>query len=100
MFFKNTADNTHSLKTVQWVYLAVGTFAFSLAFLFFVSHIPEVTDADMELQIQETHVEGSEKSFWKQYRLFHAAFAQFCYVGGQGTYLGLTPQSNHRWILC
>lgn len=83
VFFKNTEDNVRSLDTVQWVYLAVALFAFCLAFLFFASHIPEVTDADMEFQVQTTHVAGTEKSFWKQYRLFHAAFAQFCYVGGQ-----------------
>jgi MFS transporter, FHS family, L-fucose permease len=84
VFFKDTADNTHSLKTVQWVYLAVGTFAFCLAFLFFCSHIPEVTDADMELQVSATHIRGTEKPFWKQYRLFHAAYAQFAYCGAQG----------------
>jgi MFS transporter, FHS family, L-fucose permease len=66
------------------VYLAVGTFAFLLAIVFFFSSIPEVTDADMELQVQTTHLSGSEKPFWKQYRLFHAAFTQFCYCGAQG----------------
>lgn len=84
VFFKNTGDNGHSLETVQWVYLAVGSFALCLAALFFVSHLPEVTDADMELQVQETHLEGTEKPFYKQYRLFHAAFTQFCYCGAQG----------------
>ena len=66
------------------MYLAVAIFAFCLAVVFFFSRIPEVTDADMEFQVQETHVGGSEKPFWKQYRLFHAAFAQFCYCGAQG----------------
>jgi FHS family L-fucose permease-like MFS transporter len=66
------------------VYLGIAIFVFLLAVVFFISHIPEVTDADMELQVQETHVGGSEKPFWKQYRLFHAAFAQFCYTGAQG----------------
>jgi MFS transporter, FHS family, L-fucose permease len=66
------------------VYLAVALFAFALAVLFFFSTIPEVTDADMQLQVDMTHeVEGTEKSFWKQYRLFHATFAQFCYTGAQ-----------------
>lgn len=52
-------------------------------------------------QAQETHVGVAEKPFRKQYRsfpnpetnneiadkdfrLFHAAFAQFCYTGAQG----------------
>ena len=37
----------------------------------------------MEFQIQETHISGTERPFFKQYRLFHAAFAQFCYCGAQ-----------------
>lgn len=93
VFFKDTADNTSSLKTVQWVYLAVGVFAFLLAIVFFFSSIPEVTDADMELQVQETHITGSEKPFWKQYRLFHAAFTQFCYCGAQGSYFDVLISS-------
>ncbi|KAG4222744.1 hypothetical protein PC116_g28782, partial [Phytophthora cactorum] len=31
----------------------------------------------------ETHANADDKPFWKQYRLFHAAFAQFCYTGAQ-----------------
>ncbi|KIW54867.1 hypothetical protein PV05_07199 [Exophiala xenobiotica] len=81
--FKDTGDSVAALKNVQWVYLGIAIFVFLLAFVFFISHIPEVTDADMEFQVQETHVGGSEKPFWKQYRLFHAAFAQFSYTGAQ-----------------
>lgn len=50
---------------------------------FFSSPIPEVTDADMAFQAKETHVNADDKPFHKQYRLFHAAFAQFCYTGAQ-----------------
>lgn len=39
------------------------------------SPIPEITDADMEFQDEEANA-ASDQSFWKQYRLFHAAFAQ------------------------
>lgn len=47
------------------------------------------TDADMAQQAELTHVgeQDGEKSFWMQYRVFHAAFAQFCYTGAQGRYL-------------
>ncbi|KIW18824.1 hypothetical protein PV08_03113 [Exophiala spinifera] len=83
VFFKDTGDSVAALKNVQWVYLGIAIFVFILAFIFFISHIPEVTDADMEFQVQETHVGGTEKPFWKQYRLFHAAFAQFSYTGAQ-----------------
>lgn len=37
----------------------------------------------MAFQVQETHAEADEKPFIKQYKLFHAAFAQFCYTGAQ-----------------
>jgi len=47
------------------------------------STIPEITDADMEFQAAETHADTEVGPFHKQYRLFHAAFAQFCYTGAQ-----------------
>lgn len=37
----------------------------------------------MAFQTQETHVDADDKPFRKQYKLFHAAFAQFCYTGAQ-----------------
>lgn len=37
----------------------------------------------MAFQAEETHAGFDIKPFWKQYRLFHAAFAQFCYTGAQ-----------------
>jgi FHS family L-fucose permease-like MFS transporter len=49
----------------------------------FSSAIPEITDADMAFQAEETHAGTDIQPFHKQYRLFHAAFAQFCYTGAQ-----------------
>lgn len=37
----------------------------------------------MEYQAHETNTEANEKPLWKQYNLFHAAIAQFCYTGAQ-----------------
>jgi FHS family L-fucose permease-like MFS transporter len=37
----------------------------------------------MAFQAEETHANADIKPFRKQYRLFHAAFAQFCYTGAQ-----------------
>ncbi|KAJ7581481.1 major facilitator superfamily domain-containing protein [Mycena floridula] len=69
-FFKDTGDSVNSLKSVQWVYLAIAVFVFY---------------ADMAQQAELTHVgeQQGEKPFSKQYKLFHAAFAQFCYTGAQ-----------------
>ncbi|KEF61792.1 MFS transporter, FHS family, L-fucose permease [Exophiala aquamarina CBS 119918] len=83
VFFVSTEDTVQALKSVQWVYLGIAIFVFILAFVFYISYIPEITDADMEFQVQETHVQGSELPFRKQYRVFHAAFAQFTYCGAQ-----------------
>ncbi|KAG5635959.1 hypothetical protein H0H81_009557 [Sphagnurus paluster] len=85
VFFKETGDSVDSLKTVQWVYLAIAIFVFILAGVFYLAVIPEVTDADMAQQAELTHVgkQEGERSFWKQYRVFHATFAQFCYCGAQ-----------------
>ncbi|KAL0580344.1 hypothetical protein V5O48_001681 [Marasmius crinis-equi] len=85
VFFSTTADDVSALQSVQWVYLAIGCFVFLLAVIFYFSVIPEVTDADMAEQADITHSENKndDKPFWKQYRLFHAAWAQFCYTGAQ-----------------
>ncbi|RDW60339.1 putative l-fucose permease [Aspergillus mulundensis] len=83
VFFTDTEDSVDALKRVQWVYLAIGIFVFVLAAVFFMSTIPEVTDEDMAFQVAATHIEEQEKPFWKQYKLFHATFAQFTYTGAQ-----------------
>ncbi|KAI6824392.1 MFS general substrate transporter [Hortaea werneckii] len=83
VFFKNTGTGENALQNVQWVYLAIAIFVFILAVVFYFSPIPEITDADMEFQAQESHANTDDQPFWKQYRLFHAAFAQFCYTGAQ-----------------
>ncbi|EMD01046.1 hypothetical protein BAUCODRAFT_135784 [Baudoinia panamericana UAMH 10762] len=83
VFFKNTGTNEQSLTNVQWVYLAIACFVFVLAVVFYFSPIPEITDADMAFQADETHAGTDIRPFWQQYRLFHAAFAQFCYTGAQ-----------------
>ncbi|KAL0938603.1 glucose galactose transporter [Colletotrichum truncatum] len=72
-----------AMENVQWVYLAISVFVFTLAVVFLFAEIPEVTDADMAYQAAETHTEEQDLPFRKQYRLFHAAFAQFCYCGSQ-----------------
>lgn len=37
----------------------------------------------MAFQVEVTHSEADDKPFYKQYKLFHATFAQFCYTGAQ-----------------
>lgn len=76
-------DETKAIANVKWVYIAIAAFVLLLAALFFLSDIPEITDADMAHQATETHAGTGDQPFRKQYRLFHAAFAQFCYVGAQ-----------------
>ncbi|KAK4547369.1 hypothetical protein LTR36_001025 [Oleoguttula mirabilis] len=83
VFFKNTGEGAQSLRNVQWVYLAIAAFVFLLAVVFYLSPIPEITDADMAFQAEATHANTDVLPFRKQYRLFHAAFAQFCYTGAQ-----------------
>ncbi|KAL6877814.1 major facilitator superfamily domain-containing protein [Trichoderma longibrachiatum] len=80
--FFNFSDE-RALQNVQWVYLAIVVFVLLLASLFFLAKIPEITNADMAFQAQEAHGSSDDKPLWKQYRLFHAALAQFCYTGAQ-----------------
>jgi FHS family L-fucose permease-like MFS transporter len=84
VFFKNVKDN--SLSSVQWVYLGIAIFVFLLAGVFYISTIPEITDADMERQKELTggvFADTENKPLTQQYHLWFAAFSQFCYVGSQ-----------------
>jgi FHS family L-fucose permease-like MFS transporter len=83
VFFSHTSPN--DLSKVQWTYLGIAGFVSLLAVVFYFAPIPEVTDADMELQAEMTAgLTGyEEKPMRKQYKLFFGVAAQFCYVGAQ-----------------
>lgn len=72
-----------AMENVQWVYIAITIFVWCLAVVFWIANIPEITDADMAFQAQEANAAFDHKPFIKQYHLFHAAWAQFCYTGAQ-----------------
>ena len=83
VFFTNADPN--DLSKVQWTYLGIASFVFLLALVFFFSPIPEVTDADMALQAEQSSgLTGyQDKPMRRQYKLFFGVAAQFCYVGAQ-----------------
>ncbi|KAJ4346154.1 hypothetical protein N0V95_005657 [Ascochyta clinopodiicola] len=98
VFFNNVGEDADALKSVQWVYLAIACFVYILAVVFYFSPIPEITDADMAFQASVTHAGTDVKPFRKQYRLFHATFAQFCYTGAQvgiaGAFINYVTESR------
>ena len=75
-------DDKHAQQNVQWVYLAIAIFVLLLAVAFFLSPIPEITDADVAFQAAETNGED-DRPWYRHYGAYHAAFAQFCYTGAQ-----------------
>ncbi|KAF2271069.1 glucose/galactose transporter [Lojkania enalia] len=85
VIFKDVHGDADSLQSVQWVYLGIACFVFLLAVVFFFAPIPEVTDADMAAQAEQTSSETgyTDKPFRRQYTLFWGVIAQFCYVGSQ-----------------
>lgn len=88
VIFKNVDDQ--SLESVQWVYLGIACFVFLLSIVFYFAPIPEVTDADMAAQAQDSagNTDYEDKPLLKQYTLFYGVAAQFCYVGAQCAYAG------------
>lgn len=52
----------------------------------------------MAFQAEATHAGTDVKPFRKQYRLFHATFAQFCYTGAQvgiaGAFINYVTESR------
>ncbi|GAM86354.1 hypothetical protein ANO11243_043680 [Dothideomycetidae sp. 11243] len=83
VIFLKTGEDAKALRNVQWIYLAIACFCIFLAIVFYFSPIPEITDADMAFQAEEANAGSGDKPFRKQYRLFHASAAQFCYTGAQ-----------------
>ena len=82
VFFASTVDTAEGLQNVQWVYLGVAGFVGLLLILFFIVPMPEITNADME--VQESAIGEEEVGpLKKQYNLFLAVWSQFCYVGAQ-----------------
>ena len=83
-------EGEQSLQSVQWVYLGIAIFVFLLAIVFFFAPIPEVTDADMANQAEQSadDTDFEDQPLSKQYTLFYGVFAQFCYVGAQVAYAG------------
>jgi FHS family L-fucose permease-like MFS transporter len=114
VFFKNTGTDQQSLESVQWTYLAIACFVFLLAVVYYFSPIPEITgmqptklygsrtdkgvDADMAFQAESTHAGTDVQPFRKQWKLFHATFAQFCYTGAQvaiaGAFINYTTETR------
>ncbi|KAM0277364.1 hypothetical protein ACHAO9_012586 [Fusarium lateritium] len=74
-------DNANSLTNVQYVYLAVACAGAAVGVLFFFAKLPEVSEA----VIEDEAGHASQGSIWKQYNMWFAFFAQFCYVGAQVT---------------
>ncbi|PSN70428.1 putative L-fucose-proton symporter [Corynespora cassiicola Philippines] len=83
VIFKDVGES--SLQSVQWVYLGIACFVFLLAIVFVFAPIPEITDADMAAQSEQTSSATGfqDKPLSKQYTLFWGTAAQFCYVGAQ-----------------
>ena len=80
--FFTAATTDEGLRNVQWVYLGVAGFVVLLIILFFLAPMPEITDADMNLQ-EAAIGDFDPGPFKKQTNLFLAIWSQFCYVGAQ-----------------
>ncbi|MCJ1443850.1 MAG: hypothetical protein MMC23_004350 [Stictis urceolatum] len=87
VIFKDVdAPGGKSLDSVQWVYLGIACFVFLLAVVFFFAPIPEISDADMMDQAEQStefDTMYEDKPMRKQYTLFFGVMAQFMYVGPQ-----------------
>lgn len=76
-----TGENQNSLTNVQFVYLAVACAGAAVGVLFFFAKLPEISEA----VIEDEAGHDTDGSIWKQYNMWFAFGAQFCYVGAQVT---------------
>ncbi|CED84552.1 mfs general substrate transporter [Phaffia rhodozyma] len=74
-FFKG--ENSASLSTVQYVYLALCCVGIALNIGIYFAKLPEIT------QILDGDANEKTGSFWQQHRLVWGVVAQFFYVGAQ-----------------
>ncbi|KAF4452073.1 MFS transporter, FHS family, L-fucose permease [Fusarium austroafricanum] len=74
-------ENANNLTNVQFVYLAVSCAGAAVAVLFFFAKLPEVSEA----VIEDEAGHATQTSIWKQWNMWFAFVAQFCYVGAQVT---------------
>lgn len=83
LFFKDT--NINDLGHVQWTYVGISAFVILLSGVFFLSHIPEITDEDMAAQAPASaSLTGhAERPLWKQYKLLMGVTAVFFNAGAQ-----------------
>ncbi|KAF4624045.1 hypothetical protein G7Y89_g14129 [Cudoniella acicularis] len=87
-----TGKNLNNLVNVQFVYLAVSCAAATIAILFLVTKLPEVSEEMLnsstpteDLPIDEYGNEIGQGPLYKQYNMIFGFLAQFCYVGAQVT---------------
>ncbi|KAL7416445.1 major facilitator superfamily domain-containing protein [Mrakia frigida] len=86
-----TEGNDDNLGTVQWVYLAVAGLGATLALLFVLIKLPEVSEEELQAQADaDAEASGDPaahaqlaKPFFKQLRPILGFVAQFMYVGAQ-----------------
>ncbi|KAM0546279.1 hypothetical protein ACHAPJ_010963 [Fusarium lateritium] len=76
-----SGENSDNLTNVQFVYLAVACAGAAVGVLFLFAKLPEITEAVIE--DEGGHV--AQSSIWKQWNMWFAFGAQFCYVGAQVT---------------
>ena len=81
IFFSN--EHSTNLSSIKYVYIAVACSAALLAIIFFFSKLPEVGAQDEEPTDRTDQTNRQIEPLWKQYNMFFALIAQFCYVGAQ-----------------
>jgi len=87
-----SGSNANNLTNVQYVYLAVACLGVAVMVLYIFTKLPEVSEATLaenaNIEVMAVDEEGNQigqGSIWKQYNMFFAFGAQFCYVGAQVT---------------
>jgi FHS family L-fucose permease-like MFS transporter len=87
-----SGENANNLTNVQYVYLAVACLGVAVAVLFIFTKLPEVSEATLAensnieiIAVDDLGNAIGQGTIWKQYNMFFAFGAQFCYVGAQVT---------------
>jgi len=71
--------NASNLNNVKYVYIVVASSAALIAVFFILPKLPENITGDEDA----SNVTNESTPLWKQYNMFFAFVAQFCYTGAQ-----------------
>jgi len=84
IFSDESKASENQFSSLAIPYITIGLLVLLIAFLFYISHLPEISENISEHGIEEnTDIITQKNSLWEYTHFKWAVFTQFCYVAAQ-----------------